>query len=76
VYAVPGSGPLIGGWLFGELGINVGEMIGAIIAAIVGAIILAAMRQLRALDLNPRLEGRWPPDADQQLFRRFEGPQT
>jgi uncharacterized membrane protein YeaQ/YmgE (transglycosylase-associated protein family) len=41
-------GAFLGGWLFGELGINVGEgILGTIVAAFVGAVILLFL--IRAL---------------------------
>ena len=40
-------GAVLGGWLFGLLGINAGGLIGSIIVAFIGAVILIAI--LRAL---------------------------
>jgi len=40
-------GAIVGGWLFGLLGINAGGLIGSIIVAFIGAVILIAI--LRAL---------------------------
>jgi len=39
-------GALIGGWLFGMLGIGAGGLLGAIITAFVGAVILIALLRL------------------------------
>jgi uncharacterized membrane protein YeaQ/YmgE (transglycosylase-associated protein family) len=39
-------GALLGGWLFGVLGISAGGLIGSIITAVVGAIVLIVLLRL------------------------------
>ena len=39
-------GALLGGWLFGMLGISAGGLVGSLITAVIGAIVLIALLRL------------------------------